>query len=176
MAETEWLSSTVIRLTAQTVIKMHSSGDSHVSICNHTHAYITSTVLYRHTSILTLTNTQPEAEDLRLCSGTWSQSHLGPEILLCSPQSGLIPCRTESFLCVSLSTYKSAAKFRNSCGSLLSCLHELKGFPASSVLGQVCISGSLWRKFWEGESCNSSRVKLNPAQETDGEERRKVEN
>lgn len=81
---------------------------------------------------------QPEAEDLKLRSGTWSQSHLGPQILLCSPQSGLILCSTEGCRaapsCLPVSTYKCTSRFM--CPFLFR-FHGLKGSPGRSRIGRV---------------------------------------
>lgn len=104
------------------------------SMCYHTHAYVT------HTQ----TNPQPEAEDLRLCSGTWSQSHLGPQILLCSPQSGYILGSTERCSTPPCLPYLPTSVPPNSCVSLLFPYHALKGFPASSALGCDCTSEWWW--------------------------------
>lgn len=157
----------VIQLSAETGINMYSGGDAYVPIHYHGHAYISRAVLCAHTSTLGLTIAQPEAEDLRLRSGTWSQSHLGREILLCSPQSGLILCSTESSCAssVSLSTYKCAAEFMWLTSVSFS---RTKRFLKA---GRHHCGECLWR---EGErTCNPSNVELNPAWETKEEERRR---
>lgn len=127
---------------------------------------------YVHTFALTRSNTQPEAEDLRLHSGTWSQSHLGPQILLCSPQSVLILCHTESCRAPPCLPYLPTCVPPNSCSSLLFPFHGLKGFSASSALGYVCtvsLNGyreSLGRQRRMKEVTHLIEVKLSPACET----------
>lgn len=86
----------------------------------------------------TQSNTQPEAEDLRLHSGTWSQSHLGPQILPCSSQSGLILCSTESCGAPPCLPYLPTSVLVNSSGPLLFLFHGLKGFPGRGALVHVC--------------------------------------
>lgn len=104
---------TAIRLSAQTGISMWTSCDAHAAhtVSHDACMHYEHTLVHEHMCPLTQNNTQPEAEDLRLRSGTWSQSHLGPQTLLRFPQSGLIPAaqRAAVLLHVSVSTYNCAA-------------------------------------------------------------------
>lgn len=148
---TEWLSPTIQALSTDWDKHLHKwwCTCAQVPICYHIHYELC--VLYVHTLTLTQTNTQPEAEDLRLRSGTWSQSHLGPQILLCSLQSGLILCSTEScspLPCLPYLTYKCAAEFMWLTSVSFS---RTKRFPGirCAWIRLPCISEWLWRKFWE---------------------------
>lgn len=134
-----------------------------VPIRYHTHAYITSTLLDVHTLTLAQTYTQPEAEDLRLRSGTWSQSHLGPQILLCSPQSGLILCSTESCSAPPCLPYLPTSVPPNSCGSLLFRFPWIRW----AWIRRRCISAMVMEKVLDGRAVTHLiEVKLSRACET----------